>query len=91
MGKTADKLSGGGKALFPMIFGFGPSNNPHHEVIINRNVAGDSLYAIVLRRNEKTGKLEPVNPTDLTEEDVRIRDVALREAEESSSAHRLNL
>ncbi len=89
MAKTADKLSGGEKTLFPMIFDFDPCNNPHHQVIINRNLVGDHLYAIVLRRNEKTRNLEPVDPEDLTKEDVRIRDEALREAGASSAAHRL--
>ncbi len=82
LAKTADKLSGGGKALFPMIIDFDSSNNPHHQVIINRNLVGDRLYAIVLRRNEKTGNLEPVDPKSLTKEEVKIRDEALREAEE---------
>ncbi len=89
LAKTADKLSGDGKAMFPMFFDFGPSDNPHHQVIINRNLVGDHLYAIVLRRNEKTGNLEPVDPEDLTKEDIRIRDEALRGARESSAAHRL--
>ncbi len=75
--------------MFPMFLDFGPSDDPHHKVINNRNLVGDHLYAIVLRRDEKTGKLEPVDPEDLTKEDVRIRDEALREAEGSAAAHRL--